>query len=118
MTVENKEDKASIVDNLIITKRKGHALEIDLMFKGKDEDAKKVKKKTEELSKKIDLLLAALMKEWIGSAEPLIQKIKKTNAGLQKAIRDIKKDVETAKNVVKALGYLDEAVKIATDLLG
>ena len=117
MTIKKKEDKELIVDNLLITKRKGHNLEIDLMFKGMEGEVKKVKTKTNKLSKKVDSLLSALMKDWIGSANSTIESIKKTNQNLQKTIRDIKKDVETAKNIVKALGYLDDAIMIAANLL-
>jgi DNA integrity scanning protein DisA with diadenylate cyclase activity len=117
MTIKNKEDKELIVDKLLITKRKGHNLEIDLMFKEMEADAKKVKTKTNKLSKKVDSLLAALMQDWIGSAKLTIESIKKTNENLQKTIRDIKKDVEVAKNIVKAIGYLDDVIMIAANLL-
>jgi hypothetical protein len=56
------------------------------------------------------------MQDWIGSANLTIEAIKKTNKNLQKTIRDIKKDVEVAKNIVKAIGYLDDAIKIAATL--
>lgn len=117
MTIKRKEDKESIVDNLLITKRKGHNLEIDLMFKGMEAEAKKIKTETDKLSKQVDNLLAQLMTDWIGSAKTTIESTRKTNQNLQKAIRDIKKDVEVAKNIAKAVGYLDEAIKIAVNLL-
>lgn len=117
MTIKTKEDKESIVDNLLITKRKGHNLEIDLMFKGMETEAENIRTETNELSKKVDSLLADLMKDWIGSAKATIESTRKTNQNLQKAIRDIKKDVEVAKNIVKAVGYLDEAIVIAVNLL-
>ena len=50
MTIKTKEDKESIVDNLLITKRKGHNLEIDLMFKGMETEAKNIRTKTNKLS--------------------------------------------------------------------
>jgi DNA integrity scanning protein DisA with diadenylate cyclase activity len=117
MTIIKKEDKELIVDKLLITKRKGHNLEIDLMFKEMEDDAKKVRRKTKNLSKKVDSLLSALMQDWIGSARLTIESINKTNENLQKTIRDIKRDVEVAKNIVKAIGYLDDAIMIAANLL-
>jgi uncharacterized protein with PhoU and TrkA domain len=117
MTIKRKEDKESIVDNLLITKRKGHNLEIDLMFKGMETEAKNIRTQTNKLSKKVEILLADLMKNWIGSAKSAIESTRKTNQNLQKTIRDIKKDVEVAKNIVKAVGYLDEAIVIAVNLL-
>jgi t-SNARE complex subunit (syntaxin) len=35
------------------------------------------------------------------------------NASLEKSIDKINKDVETAQNVVKAIGFIDDAVAIA-----
>ena len=117
MTINNKEDKALIADKLRNTNRKGHNLEIDLLFKEMKAEAEKVRIKTNNLSKKVDSLIAALMQDWIGSANLTIESIKKTNENLQKTIRDIKKDVEVAKNIVKAIGYLDDAIMIAANLL-
>ena len=57
------------------------------------------------------------MQDWIGSARLTIESINKTNENLQKTIRDIKRDVEVAKNIVKAIGYLDDAIMIAANLL-
>ena len=81
------------------------------------DDAEKVKTKTNKLSKKVDSLLSALMQDWIGLAKLTIESIKKTNENLQKTIRDINKDVEVAKNIVKAIGYLDDVIMIAANLL-
>ena len=117
MTIRRKEDKEKIVDNLLITKRKGHNLEINLMFKEREVEAEEVKTKTNELSKKVDLLLIDLMKDWIGSAKATVESTRKTNKNLQKTIRDIKNDVNVTKNIVKAVGYLDEAIMIAVSLL-
>ena len=87
------------------------------MFKGMEKEAKKARAKTKKLSKEIDRILGALMEEWIGTANTRIESIRKTNNDLQKTIRDIKKGAETAKNILKALGYLDEAIKTAVKLL-
>lgn len=117
MKVEKKEDKESVVDQLLMVKRKGHMLEIDLRFEKMEDEAEEVKGKTDKLSEEIENLLADLMKDWVGSAKETIESIKKTNKKLQDAIRDIKKDVEVAKNIVKAVGFLDEAIVIAVNLL-
>ena len=114
----NQEKKLAIIDKFLTTKRKGHMLEIDLSFKGMDDDAEKVKAKNTKLSEKVDNLLANIMQDWIDdTASGVVEELKKINRKIQDTIRDVKKDIELAKNVVKALGYLDEAIKFATNLL-
>ena len=113
----NQEKKEAIIDKFLAIKRKGHMLEIDLSFKGMDDDAKSVKAKNTELSKLIDNLLADIMKEWNDDTTSGVEEeLKRTNNRIQGTIRDIKKDIEVAKNVVKVIGYLDEAIKFATGL--
>lgn len=114
----NREEKEAILDKLRATKRKAEMLEIDLLFKGRHDDARKVKGKSTEISGKIDSLIANIMQEWIDdTSSGLVEKLKKKNRNIQDAIRDIKKDIKIAKNVVKTLGYMDEAIEFATNLL-
>ncbi len=114
----NQEEKEAIIDKFLTTKRKGHMLEIDLSFKGMDDDAEKVKTKNTELSEKVDNLLKNIMQDWIDdTSSGVVEELKNINRKIQDTIRDIKKDIKIAKNVVKALGYLDEAIKFAIDLL-
>lgn len=114
----NQSEKEAIIDKLINTKRKGHSLEIDLCFKGMDDDAKTIKDKSSELSRKIDDLLANIMRGWVDNTTAgAEEELKKVNRKIQDTIRKIKKEIEIAKNIVKATGYLDEAIKIAFDLL-
>lgn len=115
----NQEEKEAVIDKFLATKRKGHMLEIDLSFKGMDDDAEKVKAKNTELSGKVDNLLSNIMRDWIDdTASGVVVELQKINTKIQNTIRDIKKDTEIAKNVVKVLGYLDEAIKFAISLLG
>jgi sugar-specific transcriptional regulator TrmB len=94
-------------------------LEIDLSFKGMDDDAEEVKAKNTELSEKVDNLLSNIMKDWIDdTALGVAKELQKINRKIQDTISDIKKDIEIAKNVVKILSYLDEAIKFAIGLLG
>ena len=104
------EEKEAIIDNLFMTKRKGHKLEIALQFKGKGDEAAQIKKRTTKLAKKIDSLLASLMEEWMGSSAVTGSTLKTINRNLQKIIKDIKNDINVAKNVIKAFGYLDDAI--------
>jgi DNA integrity scanning protein DisA with diadenylate cyclase activity len=114
----NQAEKEAIIDKFLTTKRKGHMLEIALSFKGMDGDAERVKAKNAELSEKVDNLLANIMQDWIDETDSgVVDGLTKVNSKIQDTIRDVKKDIELAKNVVKALGYLDEAIKFASNLL-
>ncbi len=108
-----KESKQEMIQRLLVTKQKAHNLEIDLRFKGKNEDADEVAKKTTKLSRKIDKLLNAVINDWLVQKDEIIQGISKANTSLQKSIRQIQNDVETAKNIVNAIGYIDDVVVIA-----
>jgi hypothetical protein len=54
---------------------------------------------------------------WAGSTIVVEQKIKKNNSNLQSAIRDIQNDIKTAQRTVKAVGYIDDVIRIAAGLL-
>ena len=112
----SKQSKQEMIQRFLVTKQKAHNLEIDLRFKGKSEDADKVAKKTAELSGKIDALLVSVIDNWLGRKDVIIQGIKEANTSLQKSIRQIQNDVETAKNIERAIGYIDDVVVIAAKI--
>lgn len=113
----SQEEKEKVLDRLSITKRNAHKLEIRLRFRGDEDGAAKVRTKSERLSKKIDKLLAALMTDWMGSLEVTTKSLEKVNKDILRVIDEIKDEIDAAKKVVKALGYLDDAINIATKLL-
>jgi hypothetical protein len=113
----SQEEKETVLDRLSITKRNAQKLEIRLHFQGDEDEAAKVRVKSEKLSKKIDKLLAALMTDWMDSSEVTTKSLEKVNRGILRVIEEIKDEIDVAKKVVKALGYLDDAINIATKLL-
>jgi hypothetical protein len=113
----SQEEKEKVLDRLSITKRYAHKLEIRLRFKGDEDRAAKVRARSERLSKKIDKLLAALMTDWMGSSEVTTKSLETMNQDILAVIEEIKDEIDVAKKVVKALGYLDDAINIATKLL-
>jgi hypothetical protein len=54
---------------------------------------------------------------WIGDANTLRNKISKKNDEIDACIKDIQADIETTQNIVKTIGYLDDIIKIAADLV-
>ena len=111
-----KSSKEEIIQRLLVTKQKAHALEVRLLLSDKEDDAKKVAKKSKALTRQIDKLLGQVMDEWQGQATKIIMDIKTGNAALQNSITNIKKNVKTAQNIVKAIGLIDDAIAIAKNL--
>ena len=99
-------------------RRKGEDAELELLMLGKTAEAKKVRLATNRLSRRIDDGIAALMRAWLGQAAAVQGDIRKRNARLQGCIRDIRKKIKVAENVVKATKILDEAAKLAAKAFG
>jgi hypothetical protein len=57
------------------------------------------------------------MTDWMDSSEVTTKSLEKVNRGILRVIEEIKDEIDVAKKVVKALGYLDDAINIATKLL-
>jgi hypothetical protein len=112
-----QEEKETLLDELLRARRNGDKLEIRLRFKGEAVKAAEVRAKARELSKEIDTLLASLMNGWIGSAEQETRRLREVNAGIRGVIEEIKHEIDVAKSVAKALGYLDDAIRIAMKLM-
>jgi hypothetical protein len=116
MAAVPEETKQEIVQRLLVTKQRGHSLEITLRFKGKVDEADKVAASTAELSRRIEILLGQIIDEWLAQGADIVEEITRVNARLQNSITAIKKGVQTAQNVVKAIGFIDDAVGIAAKL--
>lgn len=112
----SKSRKLALIRSLQNTRNKGDALEVELLIQGKTADARKVRARTDKLSKEIRKLISAAKRSWRGRAEALERDIRSTNARLQRSIGRITRRIEVAQNVVKAVGFIDDAVKLAADL--
>ena len=110
-------NKETLIHSLNETYRKGQKLELNLRFKGKTSEVDQVRAKCNELSDRIDDLIAEAMKDWLGNADTLIDEVKSINSNLQSSIRDIKHEIKMGEKVVKAISYLDQAIDIAKKLL-
>ena len=100
----SKQTKQEIVQRLLVTKQKGHNLEITLRFKGKTEDADQVVEKTAELTSQIDILLGQIIDEWLDQSARVVEDIRRTNAKLQGSVRAITRGVEIAQMWLRRLG--------------
>ena len=105
--------KQQIIQNLLVTKQKSHNLEMTLRFKGQTQQADLVAAKTQELTAEIDTLLVKLLDEWLTESVGVVGEIRSGNTRLQTSIRKVSQGVQTAQNIVKAIGFVDDAIAIA-----
>jgi hypothetical protein len=82
-------------------------------LQGKPDEADKIRPGNTRLSREIDILIGQMMDEWLGDADRTMKDLTAVNAKLEAAVAEIKKQINVAQNVVKALGLLDDAVAIA-----
>lgn len=113
----SKNNKQKIIQQLLSAKQKAYNAEFALLISGNTQEANKIKDKGKILSRQIDNLISEAMSDWNGSTEALIKDVKSTNAKIQKSIAGIKKGVETAKQVVKVVGYIDDLIEVVSTIL-
>lgn len=114
MTQTSKEE---IIDKLLFTLYRSGKLEARLLVTGEIDKADIVAEKSDALNQQIKTLIGQVMDEWLGQSTVVIKDIKITSANLQRSITKIKKNVNTAKNIVKAIGLIDDTITIAKKIL-
>ena len=114
--IASPESKEDILDRLVITRRKAQDLQARFTLKGKEAEAKKMKRKARELTTQIDRLLGDMVRAWTGTAATITESIKGNNTRLQTSIKNLKEDLENAEKLTKVIGVIDEVVSIAKAL--
>lgn len=114
MSVEQKEET---IHSLQVTLQRSQNLELILRFRIDDKNVKEIEKKNKKLSKQIDKLIVEAMQNWLLDAQDVAKEIKKANTNLQRAITSVKNRKKEAESIVKALGFVDDVLSIATSLL-
>jgi len=61
-------------------------------------------------------LSKALWEDWIGDAATVKRNMQAATDNVNQSVKDIQSNVNTAQNIVKALGYLDQVIAIAAKL--
>jgi hypothetical protein len=110
-------DKEKVLESLMAARRQGQLAELSLRFQNKPDDANKIWEGNARLSTEIDILIGRMMDEWTGRADTAIKGLTAANTKLEAAVADIKKQIKIAQNVVKVVGFLDDAVAIAKKVL-
>jgi hypothetical protein len=109
----SQDDKLKFLDELMDVRRHGQLAEISLRSQGFADDAEKMHKSVMVLSAQIDVLIARMMEDWRGRVDKGIADMAACTKGLQTAVDQIRKQVAIAQTVVKALGFVDQAVATA-----
>lgn len=116
MAIRSNAAKMRVLAELRRIRAKGEKLELELIIQGEAAEAAKVKQTTRRLVRRIDDLLAAMLREWAGQAATVQDEMRRLNARLQGRIRDIGKKIEVAEKVVEAIGMIDDAAQLAAGL--
>ena len=109
--------KTALLDRLSICYNRTNYLLIVCEEEGLADEAAQLARRKARLKLEIDGLLRDLLQSWIGVASVLKAQLDKSNKAVKAAVKEIEKNVKTAENIVKAIGYIDDAIKVAADLV-
>jgi len=112
-----QDDKELILDRLMGMRDQGQRAEILLRSQKKIAEAEALWQGNARLSTEIDIVIGKLMDDWLGDAKSATKHLGAASEGLSVAIAKIKKQEQLAESVVKAVGYIDDAIKIAAKVL-
>ena len=88
-----------------------------LLMAKKDDEAKKLDQKLDELEKEINRLRRKILDDWLAKIPALLVELGRMKTEAQDAVDDIKDDVETAQKVVDLIGKVDDVIKFIGPLL-
>ena len=115
MTISEKNE---LLDKLSICYNRVNYLKILAEEKKSSPDViTQIDRRKNRLKTEIDMLLRDLYTNWIGDAVQLKKSVDNSNKGLNQCITDIEKDISIAQNIMKALGYVDDVIKLAGGLV-
>jgi len=110
-------EKNLLLDTLSVCYNRANYLKALCEEQGLVDEAMRFGRRKDRLKVEIDGLLRDLYLDWIGDANALKNKLDESNKAVDAAVKDIERKIETAQNIVKALGYIDDAIKIAAGLV-
>ncbi|MCX7095024.1 MAG: hypothetical protein NTY50_16440 [Methylobacter sp.] len=110
-------EKNLLLDALSVSYNRTNYLKALCEEQALTEEAGQLDRRKARLKLEIDGLLHDLYDNWIGDAKTLNGQLDESNKAVDKAVKDIEQKVKTAENVVKAIGYIDDVIKIAAGLV-
>jgi hypothetical protein len=110
-------EKLKVYRQLLASMSKGVQLAALLSEEGREDEAEEVARGNQKLAREVAKLRRSLTADWQGSARKVLKGIRAENAKLQRRIRKVERSLDTAQDIAKAVGYLDEVVGIARKVL-
>ena len=117
MPITTTADKNALLDKLSVCYNRTSVLLLTCQQQGLNDEAARVQIRKDRLDLETENLISNLLNDWIGVATTLGGTIDTSNQRLTQAVADIQGDINTAQNIVQALGYIDQVVGIAAKLL-
>jgi hypothetical protein len=116
MMNDDIEAKINLITRMITSLGKLTNIEARLRWSGDIAAADEIKAKHDELREQIDILRGRVADQWTKDAAQVEEGIRKANTKVQASIRDIKKKIKIAENVVKVIGQVNDAVVAVREL--
>ena len=110
-------EKNLLLDRLSVCYNRTNYLKIVCEETKALDEAAQFDRRKARLRIEIDGLLRDLYHNWIGDAKALKEMLDVSNRALDKCIKNIEADTKTADNIVKAIGYIDNIIKVTVDLV-
>jgi len=105
--------KDAIIGNLEVIRTRVARKVVELEAAGVSGAAATLATKRDALGDLIKALLARAIDAWLGDVDAAVSEMDDASQRAQDAIDAVEKDVGIAQNVVKAVGYIDDAIAIA-----
>lgn len=109
--------KNVLLDSLSVCYTRTNYLKILCEEEGLTDEAAQFTRRKARLKLEIDGLLLDLLKNWIGDASDLEVQLDKSNKALEGVVKEIESNIKTAENIVNAIRYVDDVIKVAADLV-
>ena len=111
-----KEERSDVIQQLIILDEHIYTVANLLVRQGRMEEAEKLNQLETLVSRRIDKLLGDAMLDWADGVSEVIDGLEEATQRIENCIEEIKREMEVAENVVKALGVIDEVLQLAAKL--
>jgi len=109
-------EKNELLDKLSVCYNRVNYLKLLCDEANKPDEAAQFDRRKARLKVEIDGLLRDLYENWIGNANSLKTSLQNSNNGVEASIKEIEGDIKVAENIVKAIGYIDDVIKVAAAL--
>jgi len=113
----NIDEKLVCIDKLSFCYNRIYYLRVLCDEQGRAGDALRLERRRTRLKLELDELLVSLYQDWMGEAEALQDKLISSNEVINRSIKDIQSQIQTAQNTTKVIGYLDDVINLAANLI-